>query len=185
MTGCRRELVSFSRLNRSPARGLPTPGAGPFHNGGCYEDQRSNDRTQAYGNEGRARFGLNVRSGNWRRGVEAKRFGHMMPAENFQVDRAPAEYQDDAADPAQPPHRRSLHQLSSLCTNPACNYGRGTAHLCGPSWPVKFQSSLLAGTAGVLGGPRPRPWRWCMRNHRAIYFVFKLELPQLSVHHHQ
>jgi hypothetical protein len=162
MTGCRRELVSFSRLNRSPARGLPAPGAGPFRNGGCYEDQRGNDRTQAHGNERHARSGLDVRSGNWRRRVEAKRFGHVMPAENFQVDRVPAEYPDDAAHPAQPPRRRSLRHLSSLCANPACHYGRGTAHLRGPSFPAKFQSSQLAETAGALGVPRSAA-RWNVR----------------------
>ncbi len=31
---------------------------------------------------------------------------------------------------------------------------------------------------------RPRPWRWCMRNHRAIYFLFKRKSPQLSIPHH-
>jgi hypothetical protein len=31
---------------------------------------------------------------------------------------------------------------------------------------------------------RPRPWRWCMRNHRAIFFLFKRKSPQLSIQHH-
>jgi hypothetical protein len=93
------------------------PGPGQFHNRGCHEDQGSNDRTHAHRNKGHACFGLNVRSGNWGRRVEAKRFGHMVPAENFQVDRVPAEYPDDAADPAQPPHRHSLHSLSPLPAN--------------------------------------------------------------------
>ena len=77
------EPVSFSHLDRSPARSLPLPGAGPCRDRGCREDQGSNDRTRAHRDEGCAGFGLNVRSGNWRRRVETKRFGHMVPSENF------------------------------------------------------------------------------------------------------
>ncbi len=37
---------------------------------------------------------------------------------------------------------------------------------------------------GLASYDRPRPQRWCMRDHRAIYFLFKPELPQLSIPYH-
>ena len=154
MTGCRRGFVSFSRLNRSPARNLPVPGAGPCRDRGCREDQGRNDRTRAHRDEGCARFGLNVRSGNWGRGAEAKRFGHMVPAENFQIERVPAEYPDDAADPAQPPHRHCL-QLSSLRTNPVDKSGRAPAHLCG--LPGRLNSSPRMARHCTFGCTARRP----------------------------
>ena len=46
---------------------------------------------------------------------------------------------------------------------------------------------LLAGLGerASLGGEQrgPRPQRWCMRNHRAICFLFKRISPQLSIPH--
>ena len=90
------------RLKRSPAGA----DAHSFDHRGREEDQRGCYGTEAHRYERGACSGSDIGSGRRWRWIETERPGHVMPPENLKVDRVPAEYPDDAADPPQPSHRQ-------------------------------------------------------------------------------
>jgi hypothetical protein len=118
-----------ARTRRRRRRNQSAPVAVPTCDRGCDEDQGSSDRAKADCLKGQARLRLNTRSGHWRRGVKAERLGHMTPAENFKVNRVPAEYPGDAAAPAYPSHRRVPALTEFSAGNPAYKCTRSSVRL--------------------------------------------------------